>query len=592
MKNWLLVFLFMLFSYPAIAANPSGCGMFDVGCVASQFGVTNYGVWAPSKGRILYFGDQKRFQIDLYFDQNAVSFYQANHWAGFEIDITPRTGNLSMIQAGSVCSDNVNSKPMRDTIIGDQFSGTRGITVANPLAISEGWISFSFNLKQNPSSNTTIRANIQLVANAFDLSFISTIRNNNSSWWMIKNYLSKWLPVALDGNVFAYAMPGGGEKVFSFFAMANAEQAVEIDVDNNKLPFKINGDIDGEGMYWTERGDINTLATKCNLYDSHVVLNMPTLLPAVYAVYTTFLNASMQDALDQLVNGGASLEYTVNNANIFIEGNHTHIIHPDYRCSKELPNGKILCWENGGDTNCWDAYKWYEFNGNIDEVSNHHNDSNWTTTRERSMCSEVYNSGDGNSSGGNSGGNSGPGYGDDSGIPNPWAGYDHDVGLKYVKIGKKSSGHWHGNVVWTENEIPNHRDFRIKVKRKGGQWKDTCAELWFSHNKYFTDDDLYLATKCKDLSDSEYDNKDEKSIYIKNVSLPAMEVGKNYYFFTVLKYDGGQNPSTRTDHDEYVKVEIISEPSGSGKSNNGSGDARWNSLPEATKAAIMSIIFD
>ena len=153
------------------------------------------------------------------------------------------------------------------------------------------------------------------------------------------------------------------------------------------------------------------------------------------------------------------------NINISTEGNHTHIIHPDYRCSKELPNGKILCWENGGDTNCWDAYKWYEFNGNIDEVSSHHNDSNWTTTRERSMCSEVYNSGDDNSSGGNSGGNSGPGYGDDSGSSNPWAGYDHDVGLKYVKIGKKSSGHWHESVVWTENEIPNHRDFRIKVKK-------------------------------------------------------------------------------------------------------------------------------
>jgi len=72
----------------------------------------------------------------------------------------------------------------------------------------------------------------------------------------------------------------------------------------------------------------------------------------------------------------------------------------------------------------------------------------------------------GNSGGGTSGGNSGPGYGDDSGIPNPWAGYDYDVGLKYVKIGKKSSGHWHESVVWTENEIPNHRDFRIKVKNQ------------------------------------------------------------------------------------------------------------------------------
>ncbi len=160
-----------------------------------------------------------------------------------------------------------------------------------------------------------------------------------------------------------------------------------------------------------------------------------------------------------------------NNPAISTIGNHTHIIHPDYRCSKELPNGKILCWENGGDTNCWDAYKWYEFNGNIDEVSNHHNDSNWTTTRERSMCGEVYNSGDdnsGTSTGGDASGiteGTGAGYNSDPN-DNPWAGYDHDVGLKYVKIGKKSSGHWHGSVVWTENEIPNHRDFRIKVKNQ------------------------------------------------------------------------------------------------------------------------------
>ena len=47
---------------------------------------------------------------------------------------------------------------------------------------------------------------------------------------------------------------------------------------------------------------------------------------------------------------------------IFTQGNHTHIIADDYRCSKET-NGPILCWEDGGDTNCWDAWKWYQFNG-------------------------------------------------------------------------------------------------------------------------------------------------------------------------------------------------------------------------------------
>jgi len=200
--------------------------------------------------------------------------------------------------------------------------------------------------------------------------------------------------------------------------------------------------------------------------------------------------------------------------------------------------------------------------------------------------------GGGQNSGGNGSGgdNGGSGYDDDSDTDNPWAGYAHDVGLKYLKIGKKSSGHWHGSRTWTLGEIPEKRDFRIKVKRKGGQWKDTCAELWFSHNKHYTDDDLYLGVECKDLSDSEYDNYDEKSIYIEDIYLPTMEVGKNYYFFTVLKYDGGQNPSTESDHDEYVKVEIVEDSSSN--TSNANNNTDWDNLPEATKAAVMSIILN
>ncbi len=111
----------------------------------------------------------------------------------------------------------------------------------------------------------------------------------------------------------------------------------------------------------------------------------------------------------------------------------------------------------------------------------------------------VVNGGLCGSGGGNNGGS---GYTDDSGTSNPWAGYAHDVGLKYLKIGKKSSSHWSGSKTWTEGEIPSKRDFRIKLKQKGGVWPngDTCAEVWFSHNKHFTDEDLFLKKKCKDLS--------------------------------------------------------------------------------------------
>ncbi len=175
------------------------------------------------------------------------------------------------------------------------------------------------------------------------------------------------------------------------------------------------------------------------------------------------------------------------------------------------------------------------------------------------VTSSQVKSGIGKGYGGNAtGGSNGSGAGYD---PDPngdtWAGYVHHVGLKYMKVGKKSSGHWDGSKIWPIDDIPNRRDFRIKLKRKGGVWPDVCVEVWFSHNKYFTDEDWHLKTKCKNLSSSEYDNDDYKSVYVKDVYIPnEMEAGKNYYFFTRVTYSGGVNPSSRDDDDEYAKVEI------------------------------------
>ncbi len=266
-------------------------------------------------------------------------------------------------------------------------------------------------------------------------------------------------------------------------------------------------------------------------------------------------------------------------------GQHAHVIHNDYRCSTEMPNGKNLCWEPGldpnepdGRRNCWNASKWYEVTGDVGRVWINRTKSDHIIFRDRSMCAEVYN---------DHSGMGGPGYTDDSGTSNPWAGYAHDVGLKYMKIGKKSSSHWSGSKTWTEGEIPSKRDFRIKLKQKGGVWPDeACAEVWFSHNKHFTDEDLFLKRKCKDLSD---ETADEKSIYVKDVHLPTMEAGEDYYFFTVVTYSGGANPSSEGDHDEYVKVEIVDNPIGDNSSNN---QTSWDNLPEATKTAIMSIILN
>ncbi len=244
---------------------------------------------------------------------------------------------------------------------------------------------------------------------------------------------------------------------------------------------------------------------------------------------------------------------------IFTSGNHIHVIHSDYRCSKEI-GGPVLCWEAGGTTNCWDAQRWYEFNGSVGNIQHNRTNSGWITTLDRSMCAVVYNSnGSGTSTGGDASSiteGTGNGYTNDQ-YSNPWAGYDHDVGLSYLKIGKKSSNHWTGSKVWSINQIPDKRDFRVKLKRKGGKWKDVCAEVWFSHNKYFTDDDKYLGKECKKLSKKKYRKKKKKSVYVKNISIPKMEAGKNYYFFTRVTYHGGVNPSSRSDRDEYVKVEII-----------------------------------
>jgi len=201
--------------------------------------------------------------------------------------------------------------------------------------------------------------------------------------------------------------------------------------------------------------------------------------------------------------------FGVDNPQIFTQGNHTHIIAPDYRCSKET-NGPILCWESGGDTNCWDAWKWYQFNGDVYEVAEHRNDSNWITTLDRDYtCSQVYSGNPNESIGGDAGSQregTGSGYNNDQG-DDPWAGYDHDVGLKYLRIGNKSSDRWKGSKVWSINQIPAKQDFRVKLKRKGGRWKDVCAEVWFSHNKYFTSDDKYLGKECKRLSKKKYRKK-------------------------------------------------------------------------------------
>ncbi len=67
---------------------------------------------------------------------------------------------------------------------------------------------------------------------------------------------------------------------------------------------------------------------------------------------------------------------------------------------------------------------------------------------------EGFGGGSGGSIGGDAGNqreSTGSGYNNDQG-DDPWAGYDHDVGLKYLRIGNKSSDHWKGSKVWSINQ--------------------------------------------------------------------------------------------------------------------------------------------
>ena len=559
----------MLISVQPVFAitNPMGCGTVDVGCVVSQFGTSDYGDWVPPKGRILYFGDSKRFQVDLYFDQAAVDFYDENPWAGLEIDIIPIEGSLSMINAGTVSSDSINSKPLRDTIVGDGSSGTRGITVTNPSAIDKGFVSFVFALKDNPSPNTIVEANIQLVANAFDASFVTTIWNNNSPWWAEVTYWRKWFPAAVVGNIAAYAMLGGGEKVFSYFSMANAYQGVKTSGDNPSEPFYVNASVSGEGMYWTSRGNSGAYAVKCGVYDSHVTLDMPTLIPTVYNVHTTFFERSMQDALNQLINSGVPMEHSGDaTVNIFTEGYHTHIIHPtDFRCSNNL------CWSPSLDTsepdnqrNCYNASNWYQIsNGN-------YNGTHYSRDKYQ-MCAEVYsdldkdddrdgyteNQGDADDANPYVYPTSDTGSGDDG--VNGNLDSNPDISIDSFRIRNVAGGDWEhsvgANLNWGESLYVKGK--LVVCNESQLEAKDIDSDYRIEDNKDFDDDDTKVdQDSAFDLDSGECTEKNMTSIKIQ-VSSDGQSVITS----------GPDGSRTMPVSNNFVKVYFFSDVEEKGRSN-------------------------
>ncbi|MCI5135352.1 MAG: hypothetical protein D3920_09835 [Candidatus Electrothrix sp. AW2] len=214
---------------------------------------------------------------------------------------------------------------------------------------------------------------------------------------------------------------------------------------------------------------------------------------------------------------------------VIIDPDHTHIIHDDYRCSNNQ------CWEEGGDTNCWDAHTWYEItDGNV--CGDKH-------LRERSMCAEVYSSGNG---GGNGKG------GEDPNIDpyDPWEGYKNAIGIYYVRASEEGEDDWENTIEVPMDDIYD-MDFRIKLKQKGGEWPYyTEAFFYLSNDDVFDTGDILLGSKYRDLTQEE---EKKKSIYLEDVDMADyIDQPGEYYVFVAVDYINGINRSN--DKDERVKI--------------------------------------
>jgi len=148
-----------------------------------------------------------------------------------------------------------------------------------------------------------------------------------------------------------------------------------------------------------------------------------------FSVFDGILNQMLEFV--EPINSG-----TNENPQIFTSASHTHVIAPGYRCSKET-NGPILCWEDGGDTNCWSATKWYQFNGEVSEIAEHRNNSSWVSILSKDdTCNEVYSSTGGNWQPG------GPYPGDPSYGNDPWV-PDADVHINHLNVKGPGQSNYH-----------------------------------------------------------------------------------------------------------------------------------------------------
>lgn len=143
----------------------------------------------------------------------------------------------------------------------------------------------------------------------------------------------------------------------------------------------------------------------------------------------------------------------------------------------------------------------------------------------------------------------------------PWEGYDHNVGLAYVKLCRKKGKGCKGSLETTLQDLPTGNHLRAKLKRKGNQWPDVTVEGYCSTDKVFDEGDIFLGREKKKLSKEKYRDKTKESVYIENVNLKkcVTQLGATYYLYAVVRYAGGINVSTESDSDEHVRITVVPE---------------------------------
>ncbi len=243
-------------------------------------------------------------------------------------------------------------------------------------------------------------------------------------------------------------------------------------------------------------------------------------------------------------------------ANIFTDGYHTHIIHPDYRCSDNQ------CWKSGGDTNCYDGYTHFEIrNGDINDIIRYRN--------KYEMCAEVYNSGTNNPN--TQPGDSEPDI-DDA---------DSDLHIERFRIKENgTSGYGHslektlgwGQSFYVRGELEICNQSSQKAKDIDSDYRIEDNRDFDKHDTKVDEDGEFdlSAHKCTDKGMSPIlvqVSSDGNSVKVSGKNSRTFPISNNFrkiYFFADVEEKGRENGDhdiSSHDHDEYGVLKLtIQDP--------------------------------